>query len=186
MTYKIIKWNSDLDLSNFYKDAEERGFYNNSSQKMLVDCFFREDKWSVWILYYNDVAIGSVAAHSFNEVMGNNSFRIAARTCVFTDKLPLNSLRTKNQIVSHQNVTSQFLIPACLDWVPANSRVFITSNNSKVGTQRLVHKIFCPAMEATKQMERVKEVFYRGTRQTVWELFPKKFIENLNKYPRWN
>jgi hypothetical protein len=28
-------------------------------------------------------------------------------------------------------------------------------------------------------------VFYRGTNQTVWEIFPDKFFEELNKHPRW-
>lgn len=185
MTYKIVKWHQELDLSDFYKNAAARGFYNNSTQKMLVDCFEKEKQWSVWILYYYDEAVGSVAAHSFDDVMGENTYRIAARTCVFTDKLPLTSLRTKNQIVSHQNVTSQFLIPVCLEWVSNDARVFITSNNSDVGTQRLVHRIFCPAMESTGQMKRIKEVFYRGTEQTVWELYPEKFNKELNKFPRW-
>jgi hypothetical protein len=183
--YKIVRWTENLDLLEFYKNAEERGFFNNASQQMLIDCFLKEKQWAVWILYYKHTAIGSVAAHSFDDVMGENSFRIAARTCVFSDKLPFNSLRTLNQIVTHQNITSQFLIPICLEWVPKNSRVFITSNNSKVGTQRLVHKIFCPAMESTGQMKKIKEVFYRGIAQTIWELYPEKFITELNKYPRW-
>lgn len=185
MSYEMIKWSKNLDLSEFYKDAEERGFLNNASQKMLVDCFANEKQWEVWILHYRGKAVGSVASHTFDDVMGENSFRIAARTCVFTDMLPLNTMRTKNQIVSHQHVTSQFLIPACLEWVPKDSRVFITSNDSHVGKQRLVHKIFCPAMESTGQMKKIKEVMYRGTNQTVWELYPSKFMEELNKHPRW-
>lgn len=185
MTYKIVPWSKDLDLEDFYKNAEMRGFYNNSSQKMLVDCFQKESMWNVWILYFNEEPIGSVAAHSFDDVMGENSFRIAARTCVFSDKLPLSTLRTVNQIITHQNVTAQFLIPVCLDWVPSNSRVFITSNESAVGTQKLVHRIFCPALEKTGQMKKVKDVFYRGTQQTVWELYPTVFLAELNKHQRW-
>jgi hypothetical protein len=40
-------------------------------------------------------------------------------------------------------------------------------------------------MEASGQMQRVKNLYYRGTSQTVWELFPNKFLEELGKYPRW-
>lgn len=185
MTFKIVEWNSNIDLSDFYKGADERGFHNNSSQRMLIESFKNEKKWNVWILYHNGEAIGSVAAHSFDDIMGENTYRIAARTCVFSDKLDMKSLRTRNQIITHQNVTSQFLIPACLDWVPKDARTFITSNESEIGTQRLVHKIFCPAMESTGQMKRIKEVFYRGTEQTVWELYPEKFNKELNKFPRW-
>lgn len=183
--YKIIPWSEELDLTEFYKEAEHRNFLNNSSQKAMIDCFRNEREWAVWILYYNNRAVGSVAAHSFDDVMGPNSYRIAARTCVFTDLLPTNSLRTRNQIVTHQHVTSQFLIPVCISWAPLNSNLYITSNENSIGTQRLVHKIFGPAMEETGQMTKIKQVKYRGTEQTVWQLHADKFLEELGKYPRW-
>lgn len=182
--YKIIPWSKDLDLNEFYAIAEANGFVNNASQQMLVDSLAKEKEWCVWILYYNNKAIGSVAAHSFPE-MGDNCYRIAARTCVFSNMLPIGTLRTRNQIVTHQHVTSQFLIPACIDWAPKGSKLFITSNESSVGTQRLVHKIFGPAMEATGQMKRVTQMLYRGTEQTIWQLYPERFYEELAKHKRW-
>jgi len=182
--YNIIPWSPELDLSEFYATAETKGFANNASQKMLVDSLSKEKEWCVWILYYNDKAVGSVGAHSFPE-MGDNAYRIAARTCVFTDMIPTSSLRTRNQIITHQHVTSQFLIPVCIKWAPAQANLYITSNESIVGTQRLVHNIFGPAMETTGQMKRIKEINYRGTKQTVWQLYSDKFLEELGKYPRW-
>jgi len=182
--YKIIPWTPNLDLSEFYSTAASKGFVNNASQKMLVDSLSKEQEWCVWILYYNNRAVGSVGAHLFPE-MGNNAYRIAVRTCVFSDQLPIVALRTRNQIVTHQHVTSQFLIPACINWVPKGSKLYITSNENESGTQQLVHRIFGPAMEASGQMQRVKNLYYRGTSQTVWELFPNKFLEELGKYPRW-
>lgn len=183
--YRIIPWAPELDLKDFYNNALTRGFENNSSQKMLIDCFQNEKEKQVWILYYNNVAVGSVAAHSFDE-MGPNSYRIAARTCVFSDMLPIRHLRTRNQIVTHQHATSQFLIPACIDWAPVGSNLYITSNENKTGTQRLVHNIFGPAMEKSGQMRKTTTLFYRGTNQTVWQIFPDKFYKELNKYPRWS
>lgn len=183
--YNIVPWSDNLDLTDFYKSAALRGFINNASQHMLVDCFRKEKQWNVWILYFNNEPVGSVAAHSFDEVMGPNTYRVAARTCVFTDKLPKVSLRTRNQIVTHQHVTAQFLIPVCLEWLPTSARAFITSNELASGTQRLVHRTFGPAMEDSGQMKRIKDVYYRGTNQTIWELFPEKFFEELNKNPRW-
>jgi hypothetical protein len=184
--FEIKPWSADLDLTDFYKNAEKRGFSNNASQRMLIDSLTNEKEWNVWFLYYNHEAVGSVAAHSFTEIMGPHTYRIAVRTCVFTDKLPYNNLRTRNQIVTHQHATSQFLIPTCLEWVPKNSRVFITTNENESGTQRLVHRIFAPAMEKAGQMQKIKDVFYRGCNQTVWELFPVRFNEELRKYPAWN
>lgn len=183
--YKIVPWTENLDLTEFYATAEAKGFVNNASQKMLVDSLAKEDKWCVWILYYNNRAVGSVGAHSFPE-MGEDAFRIAVRTCVFTDQLPMNTLRTRNQIITHQHVTSQFLIPACIEWAPRGSNLYITSNESSVGTQCLVHRIFGPAMEDTGQMKRITEIEYRGTNQTVWQLYPDIFLNELGKYPRWN
>lgn len=182
--YKTVPWSDKLDLSEFYARAEQRGFTNNSSQHMLVDCFSKEKEKQVWILYYNDTPVGSVAAHSFPE-MGENCYRIAARTCVFSDMIPTPSLRTRNQIVTHQHVTSQFLIPVCIEWCPKDSNMYITSNENSAGTQRLVHRIFGPAMEESGQMKRICDIYYRGTEQTVWQLFPDKFLSELNKYTRW-
>lgn len=186
MTYEIKEYSETLNLTEFYNHAELKGFENNATQHMLVDCFRKEREWNVWILFYNNVAVGSVAAHSFDDIMGPKSYRIAARTCVFTDLLPTNTLRTRNQIVTHQHATSQFLIPACIEWAPKDASLYITSNENEAGTQRLVHKIFGPAMEETGQMKRIKDVFYRGCNQTVWQLFPDKFYQELNKYPRWS
>ena len=186
--FKLIEWNSNLDLTEFYNEAERRGFYNNSSREKLVDCFNNEGEKQIWILYYNDAPIGSVAAHSFEDVMGPNSYRIAARTCVFTDKIKGaygTSLRTKNVIIHNQNPTAQFLIPVCIEWAPKNSKLYITSNESTTGTQRKVHNIFGPLMEKQGMMKQIKKIFYRGHEQIVWELFPDKFYEVLNKYPRW-
>lgn len=186
--YKLCRWTEELDktLASFYNEASRRGFINNSNRKMLVDSLANERSWAVWILYYNDCPVASVGAHSFDDVMGPNSYRIAVRTCVFTDKLPHTTLRTKNQIVTHQHITSQFLIPVCIEWAPKDAKLYITSTDSNLGTQRLVHRVFAPAMESTGQMRRIKDVFYRNTEQTVWQLFPEKFLEELNKYPKWS
>ena len=181
----MLKWTPELDLTEFYATATSKGFANNASQKMLVDSLAKEDKWCVWILYYNNKAVGSVGAHSFPE-MGEDAYRIAVRTCIFSDLLPINSLRTINGIVTHQNATSQFLIPTCLEWVPNKSNLYITSNENESGTQRLVHNIFGPAMEKTGQMKRIEDVFYRGSKQTVWQFFPDRFYEELNKFKRWS
>lgn len=182
--YKITQWNESLDLTDFYRLANEKGFTNNNSQKAMIDCFNNESEKAVWILYYNDIAVGSVAAHSFPE-MGENCYRICARTCVLSDLLPMQSLRTRNEIVTHQHITGQFFIPVCIEWAPKGARLFITSNENSAGTQRLVHNIFGPAMEKSGQMKRVTDLLYRGTVQTVWELFPDKFYEVLNGNPRW-
>ena len=186
--FEVRKWSPELDLIEFYSVANSKGFVNNASQKMLVDSLAKEKEWCVWILYYDNKAIGSVGAHSFPE-MGDDAYRIAARTCVFTDMIPGSygtGLRTINVITQHQNPTAQFLIPVCINWAPTGSNLYITSNENSVGTQRRVHRTFGPALEKLGQMKRIKEIDYRGTIQTIWQIFPDKFLEELVKYTRWS
>jgi hypothetical protein len=182
--YKIIPWSPDLNLEEFYKTAESKGFLNNSNQKMLVDCFQKEREKQVWILYYNDLAVGSVAAHSL-DLFGENSYRICARTCVFTDQLPLNSLRTLKGITQHQNFTAQFFIPTCVEWAGKDKNLYISSNQSSEASQRLVHTVFCPALEKTRNLIYSGDYFYRGHTQSFWKLDVKNFYTDLENYGRW-
>jgi hypothetical protein len=183
--YKIIPFSETLDLDDFYKAAEQRGFVNNSSKHMLFDCFANEKYHQTWMLYFNNTAVGSVAAHSF-EPMGENSYRICARTCVLTNLIPTNTLRTRNQIITHQHVTGQFFIPTCVDWAGHHNNLYITSNNLDSGSQKLVHNIYFPAMEKTGQVSYICEIEYRGVMQSVWKLNVERFFEELNKHPRWS
>lgn len=189
MTYDLKRWNEALDLSlaDFYNEAKRRGFTNNASRLMLVDSLSREREWAAWLLYCDDRVIGTVGAHSFPE-MGEHCYRIAARTCVFTDMIPGiygKALRTKSVITNHQNPTAQFLIPICIEWAPENSKLFITSNENTMGAQRKVHNIFAPLMERQGIMTRLDTIHYRGTYQTVWQFFPQVFYKQINRYPRW-
>ena len=61
--HKMVQWNKDLDLANFYSEAGKRGFVNNASQKVMIDCFHNEREWNAWILYNDDKAIGLSLIH---------------------------------------------------------------------------------------------------------------------------
>lgn len=174
--YNIIRWTSELNLDKFYREAEKRGFVNNANQKAMVDCFNKEADWAVWILYYNHTPVGSVAAHTIEE-----GFRICARTCVLSDLLPLNTLRTRNQIATHNHVTAQFFMPVCIEWVAGRGDMYITSHPSEVGTQRLVHNIWGPTLEKTGVLIKSFEKEYRGHIQTFWKVNPDIFLEQLEK-----
>lgn len=178
--YSIKPWSIELDLTDFYAESSAKGFVNNSSQEAMIDCFRNEDRWGVWILYYNEVAVGSVAAHSIDE-----GVRICARTCVLTHLLPTDTLRTRNQIINHQHVTAQFFMPTCIEWSGDND-IYITSHPSEVGTQRLVHNIWGPALEKTGVLTRAFQKEYRGHSQTFWKLNVSTFLTQLNSLPRWS
>lgn len=184
-SYQLKLWSPELDLTDFYNEAADRGFVNNADQRMLVDSLAKEQQWAIWILYYNDRAVGSVGAHSLPE-LGNNAYRICTRTCVFTDLLPHRQLRAlKYTCQQHQNVTAQFFIPACIEWAGADKDLYISSHPSDVGTQRLVHNIYCPALVETGALERTCEMNYRGHTQTFWRLNVPVFYKQLSELPRW-
>ena len=42
----MVEWNEDLDLAEFYAEAGRRGHVNNASQKVMVDCFRNEKRYS--------------------------------------------------------------------------------------------------------------------------------------------
>jgi hypothetical protein len=183
-SYKLIPWAAELDLAEFYSIAHAKGFDNNSSKKMLVDCFNVEREKQTWIFYNNNIAVGSVAAHSLDVLP--NAYRICARTCVFTDLLPFHQLRgLKYTCQRHQNITAQFLIPQCIEWAGYDKDLYITSHPSPIGTQKLVHNIYCPALESTGALVRTCEIEYRGHLQTFWKLNVDVFYEQLNQLPRW-
>lgn len=184
--HKIVEWSPDLNLSEFYKRAAEKGFVNNASQKTMIDCFRNEKEWAAWILFKNNTPIGSVAAHSFNDVMGENSYRILARTCILDGVRAKGLMTARTAIKQHQNLTDQFLAPVCINWVGKKGRIFATSNCNREASQKLVHNIYFPNLEDIGVVtKRIENITYRNTKQTVWEIFPDRFFESLNLYPRW-
>lgn len=183
--HKVVEWCESLDLSDFYSEASRRGFVNNSSQQAMIDCFRNEREWNAWILYNGNRAVGSVAAHSFDDVMPGG-YRILTRVCTFAEERQGKGLITPKRLVAeHQNLTDQFLLPQCIEWVAGRGRMFATSNASKEASQRLVHSYYFPTLAKIGIVSKVKDVHYRHTDQTVWEIHPEAFYENLKKYPRW-
>ena len=186
MAFKLIRYSDNLDLTEFYKTAEQKGFVNNSSKKMLVDSLSNEDRYMVWLLTYKTKIIGSTAAHSFPE-MGPDSYRIACRICTFTDALPkeYQMVRTRETIRTHQTTTQQFFQPAGIMWAGFNKNYYVTTNENAEGTQRLVHSIVAPTLESTGVYTRIKELDYRGTRQTVWRVNADVYFKQLYDVKQW-
>lgn len=182
--YRMVPFSDDLDLEEFYSKCAAKGFVNNSSRHMLVDCFKNEKEKQTWILYYNDKAVGSVASHSFPE-MGENAYRIAARSCVLTDELPRKSLFALKSMINNQNVTAQFYMPTCIEWAGRDKNHYVTTNNLEGGSQRLVHNIVFPNLEKVGMCKNVGEIEYRGAIQTVWHFYPDVFYRDLERYGKW-
>jgi hypothetical protein len=185
MEFKLVEWSEQLDLTEFYNEAAARGFVNNSSQKAMIDCFKNEGEFKAWILYHGDKAVGSGAAHSFNDVMGSNTYRIGARTCTFAEARPAH-IGTLNQVVSqHQTLTAQFFIPKHIEWVANRGNVYVTSHDSSAASHRKVHRTYFPALAKIGTLTYIRDVMYRGSMQSVWQLHPDVFLDQLSKSKRW-
>ncbi len=183
--FKIVEWSKELDLSTFYKEAALRGFENNSSQQKMIDCFMKERHWNAWILYQNDFACGSIVSHSLDE-MGPNAYRICARTCFFPDYNIVKGLYTKKNLINmHQHATPQLLMPTSINWAGMDKDFYITTNDSHIASQRVVHRIWCPEMANMGMLEKTCDKMYRGHMQTFWKLNTDVFLSDLERYPRW-
>jgi hypothetical protein len=184
--YRLIEYSPDLDLSAFYEEASRRGYENNSSQKAMFDCFHSEREWTGWMLEYQGKFIGGVCIHSFDDVMGPDTYRILARTCTFTSEThkPWPHTR-KSIIVEQQCCATQFFIPMSIAWAGKGKRLFATSNANPMGSQQRVNNLWFPQQEKLGRFSWSKEVFYRGCSQNVWELNVDNFWESIPKHLRW-
>jgi len=182
---KLVKYSSDLDLSEFYAEAGRRGFENNSSQKVMIDPFKKEREWNAWFVYHGNTVCGGVVCHTL-DIMGPKAYRICARNCFFSEYNPNKGLYTKRSMINqHQNSAPQLYIPASVEWAGWDKEYYITSNNSPVASQRLVHKLWCPEMARMGMMTKVHELEYRGHIQSFWRVYVDKIIEDLNNCPKW-
>jgi hypothetical protein len=180
--FYIQEYNENLDLSEYYRLANERGFYNNNSREKLIDTWLHMERWQVWILYYNKTIVGSIAAHSLEElgILGD-AYRIAARTCTFDDLTgQRKTLRTANTIIAkHQNLTAQLLLPLCIEWAGKDKNLYISSNENDTGTQKYVHRLYCPGLRKIGILEEPIELEYRSAIQSFWKLNVKEFYSQM-------
>lgn len=182
--FKIKEYSNNLDLDDFYKTAHQRGFYNNDSKEKVIDTWQHMERWQVWFLYYNDIIVGSIAAHSLEElgVLGD-AYRIAARTCTFDDLTgQRKSLRTANTIIArHQNLTAQLLLPLCVEWAGKDKDLYISSNENDTGTQKYVHRLYCPGLRKVGVLEDPIELEYRGAIQSFWRMNVPVFYNQMEE-----
>ena len=180
--FYIREYTDALDLADFYSTAHNRGFYNNDSKEKVIDTWLHMDRWQVWFLYYNDTIVGSIAAHSLEElgVLGD-AYRIAARTCTFDDLTgQRKTLRTANTIIAkHQNLTAQFLLPLCIEWAGKDKDLYISSNENDTGTQKYVHRLYCPGLRKVNVLEDPIELEYRGAIQSFWRMNVPEFYNQM-------
>ena len=183
--FKLVEFNYELDLTEFYSQALKKGYINNSSQSKMINCFNNEREWNAWIIYENQTPCGAVACHSL-DIMGSNAYRMLARTCFFpTHNLNKGLLSRKNMIHRHQHVISQFYMMAGINWAGQDKAFYVTTNESKEASQRRAHSVWAPEMAKAGVLKKEIEQEYRGHVQAFWKLNTDVFLEELSKNNRW-
>jgi hypothetical protein len=180
--YKLEKY-TDQDLTQFYKGAAERGFYNNSSKEMLIDYITKYEDSTLFLLYYKDKIIGTSVSHSLKElgILGKNAYRIAARTCLLPHD-NITRIYTHNQIKTHQGPAPQMLIPVCIEHTGKDRTMYISSNENEIGSQQTVHRLYCPLMRKVGILDDPVELEYKGAFQYFWRVNVSEYYKQLEQY----
>lgn len=186
MSYKIIEYSPSLDLVDFYNENKLRGLENNTGQQEMFDCFRNEKKWNGWLVQYNEKFIGGVCIHSFDDVMGPDSYRIYARSCFHTEL----SMKPTGYVKSHysqlQNVGLQLFTPVSIEWAGLDKKFYGSSNSRDVGSAQVVDKVWFPRLAERGIFTKIKEVFYRGHYQNIWELNVTQYLKQIAEVDLWD
>jgi hypothetical protein len=186
MSYKLVNYSPDLNLGDFYEESKKRGLENNCSQSAMFDCFRNEKKWAGWLVEYNQRFIGGVCIHSFEDVMGPDSYRIYARACFHTEL----SEKPTGYITDHfrklQNVGLQLFTPVSIEWAGLDKKFYGSSNSRNVGSSRTVNDKWFPRLADMGIFTWACEVEYRGHMQNIWQLNTEEYLKQIKKVPLWN
>ena len=141
--YRFEIYDGSQDLTQWYKDAEEKNFYNNSSDEMLVNWVKKQEEGTLFLLYYKDNIVGNSVVHKLSglDILGKNAYRIGARTCLIRDKIDGGRVYAPaNGPINHH--TCQMLLPVCIEHVGRDKPVYISTHEGGVGSQDRVHKVW--------------------------------------------
>jgi hypothetical protein len=173
--YKIVQWRQNLNLSTFYEKALAKQYMNNINQEVMVNQLKNENVWKGFVLYRDLDPIGFTSLHSIFDI-DPKGYRILCRTALIESP---ERVISRDSVRKHKHLTSRYLAPACLNSVEGNC--YISTNKSKVASQRLVHNIFMPIWKEMGIAEDVFKTNYRGHEQTFWLINKQAFLESLDE-----
>lgn len=185
MPYRLVEYSPTLDLSDFYQESARRGLDNNCSQSSMFDCFNNEKQWNGWLVEYQNRYIGGVCLHSFDDVMGPNSYRIYARACFHTELSQKPSGFVKSHFTQLQNIGLQLFTPVSIEWAGVNKHFYGSSNSRDVGSGKMVNDIWFPRLADRGIFTWTCEVKYRGHLQNIWKLNIEEYCNQIKKVPHW-
>lgn len=180
--FSIKEYNDKLDLTEFYKQAQLKGYTNNSNQDVLYDNMKHFEDYNVWLLYWKDKAVGSVGVHTLEElnILGDNAYRIGVRTCMLSHLIdgPKALLVQNYRRAPMNHYTSQFLLPMCIKYCGADKPLYISTNDNEAGAQIKVHRTWATIMNKLGYLEDPIELDYRNNFQNFWKLNTEFYLQN--------
>jgi hypothetical protein len=185
MDYNLEIYNGSQDLTEFFRGAAERGFYNNSSKEMLIDYIKKYEDSTLFLLYYKDKIIGTSVSHSLKElgILGKDAYRIAARTCILNNQIGGERAHAvhnyRHSPMNHW--TSQILTPACMYYVGLDTPMYISTNTNTVGSQNKVHRTWTKIMNNQGYLKDPIDLEYKGSFQTFWKVDVKFYLKKLEE-----
>jgi len=185
MSYQIVEYSPDIDLTDFYAENRRRGLENNINQQVMFDCFKNEKHWTGWLVKYNKKFIGGVCIHSFDDIMGPNSYRIYARSCFHTELSMKPTGYLKTHYSKLQNVGLQLFTAVSIEWAGLDKKFYGSSNSRDVGSAQIVDKVWFPRLGERGLFSKIKEVYYRGQHQNIWELNVEEYLKQIKTVPLW-
>lgn len=181
---------TNQDLTDWYKAAEAKKYYNNSSPEILLNYLDTEQDAKLFLLYYKDNIVGNVAVHKLSSlgILGKDAYRIAARLCVISELIDGNrefkSLRSVNEGINHDHVSAQFLYPACIEYAGRDRPLYISTIDDPVASQRAIHRRWAPYWQRMGILDQPIELEYRMKFQSFWKFNVDEFYKTLRKQ-RW-
>lgn len=181
---------TNQDLSDWYKAAEAKKYYNNSSPDILLNYLDTEQDAKLFLLYYKDTIVGNVAVHKLSSlgILGKDAYRIAARLCVISDLIDgdreFKSLRSVNEGINHDHVSAQFLYPACIEYAGRDKPLYISTIDDPVASQRAIHRRWAPYWHKMGILDAPIELEYRMKFQSFWKFNVEEFYKTLREQ-RW-
>ncbi len=185
MSYRLFEYSPNLDLSSFYLESKKRGLENNCSQAAMFDCFRNEKSWNGWLVEYENKYIGGVCIHSFDEVMGSNSYRIYARACFHTELSAKPTGYMSDHFKKLQNVGLQLFTPVSIAWAGLDKKFYGSSNSRDVGSSRMVNDVWFPRLADKGIFTKVCEIEYRGHLQNIWQLNVNEYLNQIRQVHHW-
>lgn len=171
-----------IDMSQFYEQAAAKGYTNNMSYERMIAPLLKTQPSNFWVLYYNDIIVATVGAH----LIKDNVYRIGVRACVLPHQSDLYKNTNYKSWLTAQTVPLQFLLPACIEWVGRDNRMYITTHTEHYGKHKSADNVTRLVARKTGIFKFEKEMVYRKTKQSFWRVDCDALDRLINENQKWD